>query len=93
MEEIQEQVAEEEDRGQSASKSKRIAKVIEHSPPERRINTLTAMLSDRWGTGKRRTTFPSDGFLHLFGIRAASSAAEHAQYLCACLGSPGEWAR
>jgi hypothetical protein len=49
MEEIQEQIAEEEDRGQSASKSKRIAVVIENSPPERWINALTAMLSDGWG--------------------------------------------
>jgi len=49
IEEIQEQIAEEEDGGQSASKSKRIAKVIEHSLPERWINTLTAMLSDGWG--------------------------------------------
>jgi hypothetical protein len=49
MEEIQEQIAEEEDCGQSASKSKRIAKVLEHSLPERWINTLTAMLSDGWG--------------------------------------------
>jgi hypothetical protein len=49
MEEIQEQIVEAEDRGQSASKSKRIAKVIEHSLPERWINTLTAMLSDGWG--------------------------------------------
>jgi hypothetical protein len=49
MEQIQEQIAEEEDGGHSASKSKRIAMVIEHSLPERWINTLIAMLSDGWG--------------------------------------------
>jgi hypothetical protein len=49
IEKLQEQIVEEEDRGQSASKSKRIAKVIEHSLPKRWINTLTAMLSDGWG--------------------------------------------
>jgi hypothetical protein len=49
MEQIQEQIAKEEDGGHSASKSKRIAMVIGHSLPERWINTLIAMLSDGWG--------------------------------------------
>jgi hypothetical protein len=49
MEQIQEQIAEEEEVGHSASKSKRIAIVIEHSPTERWMETLTAMLSDGWG--------------------------------------------
>jgi hypothetical protein len=53
LEEIEEEIAEEEDRGVSTSRSKRIAKVIEHSSPERWIRTLTAMLSDGWGWCRR----------------------------------------
>jgi HEPN/Toprim N-terminal domain 1 len=48
IEEIRD-LAEEEDRRQSALTLKRAAMVIEHSPPERWINTLTAMISDGWG--------------------------------------------
>jgi HEPN/Toprim N-terminal domain 1 len=54
LEEIEEQIAKKEGRGQSASKWKRMALVIEHSLSERWINTLTAMLSDGWGWCRRQ---------------------------------------
>ena len=49
LEQVLSGIVEDEEHGLSTWKAKRIAIVLEHSPPERWIQTLTAMLSDGWG--------------------------------------------